>query len=399
MPALPSTTTISGGHSGYTEVELTEPLRAFDEDAPEITFEGGGEVIGIALRSPPDAMGYSSPAFDVYSVGVGELRGFADYDEHDGTLPPGRYRLYLIAERPGSATIEFPKLEPGQLSVQPDVETPQRSGRMSTRTSGDVVKFSEHVTLWGGGVIFMKAFPTPGISTQLELCSYWPWQEAEAGERAYDPGCPDGFSSYKRFAFSEGDGAFSLSSPSSHWAEGLGGNVTSLIGSPGPVDTYLFSAGYELGPPPAWTDPWDEGTGDDDPSTQPSDPSLPGSESQPTQTGPVGERPCDGGGCQSEWGVATLSSRRARLVRRRIRVPLICDGGWPCRGQVGLVRRRAKSFAFGPGERGAIAVRVPSGLRRRVRRDGRARARIAVTSRLNDEQLQFYRRIVIRRRR
>ena len=406
VPALPRVTTISGSHSGYTDVELTKPLRAFDEDEPEITFNGGGQVIGVVLRSLPDTMGNSEFMFDTYAVGgVGRFSGISS--ENNRTLPPGRYRLYLIAEQPGSATIEFPKLEPGQLSVEPVVETPQRSGPMSTRSSGDIVKFSERVTLWGGGVIFMKAFPTPGIGTELELCNYWPNQEEQAGERAYDRGCPSGYSAYKEPIMSEGKGAFSFSTPSSHWVQGKGGNVTDLIGTPGPVRTYLFTAGYELAAPPAWTgepDPvpapdeaptvWGPSTANPPPSGEPTPEPEP--EPEPEPSGQTGERQCGDSGCAPQWGTALLASRRALLRGRRARVIVSCSGGEACRGSVGFARTRARRFELDAGAHNDIRITVPRKLRRLVLQSGRARGRVVVASRLSDERVQVRQRIRIR---
>lgn len=407
-------TTIGGSHSGYIEVELTQPLPPFEEGEPKIAFEGGGEVIGIALRPVPDSLGNADPVFYAYSAGAGELRGLRVDDDHDGTLaPPGRYRLHLIAERPGNVTIEFPTLAEGQLSVSPAVETPQRSGAMSTASSENVVKFSERVTLWGGGVIYMEVLPTPGIATELELCSYWPAQEEEAGTRAYDPGCPYGFSGYKDTGISEGEGAFSISSPSSDWEQGLGGNVTNPFGPPGTVDTYLFTAGYDLGPPPSSQQPSDPGAGSGETgsSTQTTtqDPPPGGEESarpEPTSSaepppapappGPVIEPSCRGEPCGTGWAVATLRSRYARLARRRATVGLVCAAANPCRGKVGFPRSRSRSFELRAGSTATVRVPVRRALRSRVRRHGVARARLVVTSRLDGETVQLRRRVVIR---
>ena len=396
VPPLPRVTTISGNHSGYTEVELTKPLRPFDEDEPEITFQGGGEMIGVVLRSPTNGLG-TELEFHAYSPGgIGEFRG-GNYED-EGTFPPGRYRLYLIADQPGSATIEFTNLEPGQLSVEPTVETPQRSGPMSTRTSGGVVKFSERVTLWGGGVIFMTVYPTPAIGTELELCYYWPAQEDQAGDRAYDPGCPYGHSGYKTSVMSEGEGAFSFTAPSYSWAEGVGGNVTNLVGTPGPVDTYLFTAGYDLAPPAGSTTEPTPGTEDDPPVSGPLTTDSASEEPQSEPSDPTTERRCRDSGCADQWGTALLASRRARLRGRRARVVVTCSESDPCRGSVGFVRARAHRFDLPAGASARVRIVVPRELRQRVRRTGRARGRVAVASRLNDERVEVRRRVRIRGR-
>ena len=415
-PALPRVTTITGDHSGYAEVELTQPLEAFGEEAPTVTFEGGGRLIGVVIRALPDRWGNGSPLLEIYRLaGVGEFSNARSGS--DMILPAGRYRLYLIAEQPGAAKIEFGALPEGELALRPEVETPQRSGAISVRTAGDVVKFSERVSLWGGGVIFMTVRPTPGLGTQLELCNYWPQEEDEAGERAYDPGCPGGSSGYKMAVASEGAGAFSFSAPNHEWLEGIGGNVTTLRGSPGPVETYLFTASYEIARPASAADPpstpptWEGGPppsypGPDTPTTEEAPPSSPPpapSESAPT-TGPCSAEACSPPSHQytltptpKERGTASLASRRVTARGRRGRIRLRCSSVGPCRGRVGFLRGRETRFRISAGQSATLRIRIPRAMGRRLRQRANIRAWVRVRSELFSETRQSRQRVHVRR--
>lgn len=211
-------------------------------------------------------------------------------------------------------------------------------------------------------------------------------------------------SQYKTPITSEGEGAFSFSSPSDSWAEGLGGNVTTLIGAPGPVSTYLFTAGYDLGPPASGTtepEPTPE-TGEGSPTWGPVTTDRPTEqpepEPEPDPSGPTTERRCRDKGCGGQGGAALLGSRRALMSGRRARVVVSCSGSDPCRGKVGFVQARARRFDLGAGARGRLRIVVPRELRRRVLRTGRARGRVAVASRLGDERVEVRQRVRIRTR-
>jgi hypothetical protein len=363
-PTLVGTTSIAGDRTGYSRVELTKPLKPFSHnDKPRIRLEGGGAILGIVLRTEHaidnkhttleilrvDRQNQGSPI--LYSVGNGE----------DG-LPAGAYRLYLIAERPGRVTLEFPSLREGELSLAPAVHTPFDAGPLPRRTwpVPGTTPFGRTGEVVSDGMVFSRAIvddAPPG--SRLETCFYANDEEDAAGDRAYGPGCPGGRMGYTQTATSTGDiGHWAMTSANSPGRIGHGGNVTTAadaIAEPVALNTFAMWMSYELpaaahSPPPGPLPP------------------------------PAAERD----------GTVTFSSRRLKVRNGTVRVPLRCSPEGACRGRIRLTgARKTVGFALPSGARRTFKIPLSRSMRRRVRSHRHVRGRIVVVSNIADRRREL----------
>jgi hypothetical protein len=370
------------------------------------------------LRPLPNAVGFASPTFKVSRGPLGEMRSFGGREGDDGTLPAGRYRMYLLASEPGQVRLEFTGLPGGELELAPAVQTPQRAGPMATQVSERVVTFGEDVQIWGGGAVLLTATPTAEPGTEVELCRYDSQQRERAGEQAYGPGCPGGESVYKTVITSDGEYAFRFVDVAGDWRQSVGGNVTTLSGPPGPVDAYLFTAGFEGGPPPGWSPSPEQPPEQPPPAPSPSRPESAAApapserEASPPAgtTAPTGGREC-GEACEesstqyrldgSSWrrpasGVARLASRRLQSQGRRARVVLRCPKYAACRGRLGFRSLPSARYTLAAGETRKVSVLLPRALVRRLRQRKRASSHLLVTSDMGSEKRQVRVRVKVR---
>jgi hypothetical protein len=182
----------------------------------------------------------------LYSVGNGE-----------NGLPAGRYRLYLIVEKPGRVTLEFPSLPRGRLSLAPSVHTPFEAGPLPRRAwpTPGTTPYGKTGELTSDGLVFSRAIVDAApAGSRLETCFYSDEDEADAGDQAYGPGCPGGRSGYAVMATTARDlGTVGITFANSAGKVGHGGNFTTSpppIASPTSIDTFGMWLSYEFATQP-----------------------------------------------------------------------------------------------------------------------------------------------------
>jgi hypothetical protein len=145
-PELTAVTVLHGSHSGYLPVHIGTPTRmSLEIEAkknPNVHIEGGGPVTGVVLRQdvaiahPPKFWPGQDPGLGaviirpnpaIFCSGACESAADAllgmplgDFSSFDVKLPPGDYRLYLIATSPDArVTLTLPNLPSGQQDLTP----------------------------------------------------------------------------------------------------------------------------------------------------------------------------------------------------------------------------------------------------------------------------------------
>jgi hypothetical protein len=381
-PALVHNTAIGGARTGYTTVTLTQTIRPLDDGRPTIGLEGGGRVLGLVLRREKDGPFEQPPSFEVLRLSPsndGEvLLSLGNGKGASGSeLPPGQYRLYLITDEPGKVTLSFPTIPTGSASLAPAIITPFRAESLTARRArSDLNTFGAFGNVSEGGIeLWRLVAANPPLTGQIELCMYM-GQNAQNSPDAFDPGCPGGKSTYQHPVNQPGDGAFEAGFIEGPSAEGLGGNLSTLIGDTGAVDAFAMWMSYDF-PPPVYTPP-PATRGPDDPNLGPQCPSR--SCSWGGTTGGSGGAPTSNSR-GSRYGVARLTNRGLRVRRGRALVPLACSGAGPCRGTVALSPGGRARFALSKRQRSTVRVLLSRSALRQLRR-GPLRTRVTVTSRL-----------------
>jgi hypothetical protein len=372
-PSLARTTSIAGARTGYVQVELPKRLNPFStNDEPSIKFEGGGAILGVVLRSERtdngnhtalqilrmDRENEGSPIF--YGLGNGE-----------NGLPAGPYRLYLIVERPGRVTLEFPSLPAGAVTVAPTVHTPFEAGPLPQRprpTPG-TMRYGRTVELTSDGLVFSRAIIDEApAGSRLETCVYTYDKEAAAGDRAYGPGCPGGTSGHTETTTSSGPmGAWTISFAASAAPFGHGGNFMTPLPLPtGAVDAFGMWLSYE----------------------------FPNEVGGPPSPSPSANPHAD------LAGTATFSARRLEIKSGAARVPLGCSSEGRCLGHVRLSGAiRTVKFDMPAGGERTVKVPLSHSMLRSVSRRRKVRARIVVVSLAGEGRREVKGRVTLVRKR
>lgn len=366
-PPLVGTTSIAGDRTGYVRVDLTKTLlKPFsDEDEPRIKLEGGGAVLGVVLRSEWQLDGNRRTTLEIlrmdrrnegspilYSVGNGE-----------NGLPAGPYRLYLIVEKAGRVTLEFPSLPRGQLSLAPSVHTPFEAGPLPRRAwpTPGTTPYGKTGELTSDGLVFSRAIVEAApAGSRMEACFYRDEAEADAGDQAYGPGCPGGRAGYADMATTARDlGIVAFTFANSAGKVGHGGNFTTSpppIASPTSIDTFGMWLSYEFATQPPVVPP----------------PPVP------------------------RHGTLVFAGRRLAVKNGVARVPLACSPEGPCRGWVRLSGARRKADAnLPPGVQRTVKVPLSGSMQRRLASRRKVRARIVVVSIVADGRRQQHGRVTL----
>jgi hypothetical protein len=357
------------------DVYLPERLEPMDADMPAYSREGGGSFTMATLWSNrPDEWG-GRYQFDIMHSPIFYGRGYSG--DSSGALPPGRYRLYLHAAQPASMTIEFPRLPEGSLELAPTDPAPFAVGPLRQQDEQTYTKFGKGLFDGGGGFSMMTArIPSPPPGTRIEICSYWDSEAVNAGEAAYDPGCPGGASAWSGPVTTPGGGGFQATfGGGGYGLRNHGANVTVPVGPPPAVDTWAVWASYEFAPSYPLPPPWVQ---EDRPAVlqPPTPPGEPGPETR---------------------GQAILSSQHARTRAVWAQIPLACPRGSICTGRVSLPTGKSSPYRFEGGSAERVPIRLSPGNLRRLRRHGSFKTAVTVNSRLDGMVRQTRSRLTIHR--
>jgi hypothetical protein len=373
-PELAGVTTVQADSPAYADVIVSKPLHLMGDlgSRPRPRLEGDGSVILLALRRldhASDKGARDSVVFERLGPPGHRVQGTSAIfgcerdcgDEGGAVTVPGRYRLYLLSDKPAKATLPLSELS-GSLDLHP-----MQSAAFDTHPLGVFqLDFPDTAVIggWGtqaadGGFMGMYAwFDRAGAGTldRAELCFLDTGETQDGSE--FGPGCsqgpPDPLLHFHPF----GNGSYMLWSGAQNYPAGrygLGLNVTH-VGGVAPGGGAGFWAGFNDDEPP-----------------------LPDPVAAPAA------------------GRLSLASARARVRGRWALVRLRCSGEGPCRGAL-AIGGRAKRVALPAGARITVRVALPSSLRGAVKRRSSADTRLVLRTRTATGIDETVLRVTLRRR-
>jgi hypothetical protein len=380
---LAGTTVLAGAGAGVAQVELAQPATL---DRAALRVDGSGSFAGFALVAEGDDL--KRPILTggrIRAAGVPDqtfmMSGNATLQDFGPTVdvPAGRYRLYLLADRPATVRLGVAGRS-GERTLDALRPVPFDQRRPSVRylpqgASG----VGDHATLGGPGLM-LGALTTVYTATAADITTAcWYQGEASSGDpSAFAPGCPTApqrtvFNTVNAdpSAVANRSTAIAVTSDGGVFGQGFG------VVSAGVRDSFEYEAMWLTFDRSPWEDaraaaPSAEPAGSA--ATTTGAPSAPSA--APAQAMPVG------GGAPSRTGTAAGPAMTVKAVTRRalLRAGLAVT----VRGATGVVRLRAvlagRTVAVGSarasGGRAEVVLRPTRAGRRAL---SRARGPITLT--------------------
>jgi hypothetical protein len=307
-------------------------------------------------------------------------------------LPPGRYRLFVVAAGgPGTLRATLPGLA-GSAQFVPPVPGSYEAGPLPVRTqpSPSELIVGRSAVLEADGLVFARLLldePQEAVKT-LQACYYPGGEPAEFGDRVYGPACPGSVPTVPSVA-NRTFALHTLIGPAAAGPYGLGGNARVSQGVPG-LSTLAAWIPFPLDTPGQEGDTPQPGPGPGQDASTPR-----GGDGSPPPGGPGSGSPDGSGSPALGAGVASLARPRIGVRRGRARVPLQCAGAVACRGTVEIAgASRSVPFQLAAGKNAAVSVRLKKAVARRLARKRRMRATLELVSELGNE-IQKERRAVV----
>ena len=375
-PELAGVTTVQVDSPAYVDVVVPKPLHFFSADfesRPRPEFEGDGSVVLLALRRlgpTPDGGIRDSVQFERLgppdrreegTSGLFSCEGEECEDDFEPVTKPGRYRLYLLSDKPVKATLPLPELA-GAVDLRPAQPAAFETHPLSVFEAS----FPDTAAIggWGrqaadGGEMGMLAwFESASASTldRSEMCFLETGETKDGSE--FGPGCSGGPPDPVFDIAPLGDGSYGLWATFSHFPGGrygLGVNLTHLGGAT-PGGGVAYWAGFND-----------------------NEALLPDAVPAPAT------------------GRLSLASARARVRGGRAAFPVRCSGEGPCRGALAL-GRSAKNVVLAAGSRATVRVAVPARLRRALAHRPRTGARLVLRTRTATGIDETVLRVTLKRR-
>jgi hypothetical protein len=198
-PTLAGSVTVSGRGSGYVPVTLPRAVDVRSElERPTVRFTGGAYGWALVTNAGPKGRGYASVVKMPAAQGGAPVLRLGGLDPRTGsnlffanTIPAGAYRLYLLTNGVGSATLRLPGLR-GTASFG------VRAGAAPATTVTLASVNGVAPPAFASGVTFGDASPTllmtyHWIYTAAQAAAHYGWCDYGDGEPPggqWLPGCP-----------------------------------------------------------------------------------------------------------------------------------------------------------------------------------------------------------------
>jgi hypothetical protein len=193
-------TTLSGSANGSVDLPLSAPasISCAPVDNPDVAIStAGSSLVGLVLRSLDRPAEFPFDAFRLPRAAgpfviTTPAGGICAHGARTFTLPPGRYRLYLVADRSTTVTLTLHGLA-GRTTVRPrraatastDLPTPTvpPTGNTAVMSAGSARRTTGRSLL-----LTLTWVPFAAVATAaLGSCRF---QDSDADHGVYGPECP-----------------------------------------------------------------------------------------------------------------------------------------------------------------------------------------------------------------
>ncbi len=199
VPELTRRTVVTADRSGMATVELADPLPVIGERAVEVTLRHRGRAAALALVQQgveePAAMVWVSVPRSIACPPCTRRRVVIPVGEnHRGALPPGRYRVYLVA---GAGRVDA-QLRSSELAagVTRVATKHHRTALLRTPAADDTaptLRFGGATTrLPRKGLVYRLAVARSADPFAMRVATCKRRSQAALAAAGYAPGCPGG---------------------------------------------------------------------------------------------------------------------------------------------------------------------------------------------------------------